>query len=144
MRQLWDNEKVDIYNTITKFWEPGFIVGQKNPVEEPRTYVVNKNGKEYYRTREHIRPRKAPLPPTVPDYDIKGTTNTPTQEATVIRSPTQPDNTAKQPRTTQVGSPAKTPVLDKQPRVNSRNAPLLRPHTTRSGRTTTVLVRYTT
>ena len=144
MRQLWDNETVDIYNTITKLWEPGFIVGQRNPVEEPRTYVVNKNGKEYYRTREHIRPRKAPVPPSVPDYDIKGTTKTPTQEAIEIHSPTKPDKTAKQSQTTQVSSPAKTPVLDKQPRVNSRNAPLLRPHTTRSGRTTTVPVRYTT
>ena len=50
-------EPVYVRNTIKKVWEPGVVLNRPNPVREPRTYTVNVNGKVYYHTREHLKPR---------------------------------------------------------------------------------------
>ena len=65
LRELYPNEPVSVYNTIKRQWEPGHVVKQT----EPRTYVVDKNGRQLYRTREHIKPRSAPVPMMVDDYN---------------------------------------------------------------------------
>ena len=62
-RQLLSGEPVDIYNTLTRSWDPGHIVKQ----QQERSYIVNRNGRELPRTREHLRPRKAPVPPPMSD-----------------------------------------------------------------------------
>ena len=62
-RQLHSGEPVDIYNTLTRSWDPGHIVRQ----QQERSYIVNRNGRELPRTREHLRPRKAPVPPPMTD-----------------------------------------------------------------------------
>ena len=56
-------ETVDVYNTIRKVWEPATVIERPSPIKEPRTYIVEKNGRRLFRTREHIKPRKAPMPP---------------------------------------------------------------------------------
>ena len=57
-RELYPSEPVSVYNTINRVWEPGYVVQQT----QPRTYIVNKSGRELFRTREHIKPRSAPMP----------------------------------------------------------------------------------
>ena len=46
-----------VYNTLTKTWDKGKITNIPNRNSEPRTYTVEKDGKLYQRTREHLRPR---------------------------------------------------------------------------------------
>ena len=46
-------EPVYIYSTLTKTWEKGKTTMIPNPSSEPRTYIVEKDGKLYQRTREH-------------------------------------------------------------------------------------------
>ena len=46
---LPDGTPVDVYNTINKMWEPGEVIAQDNP-EKPRSYVVQKEGRQYRRT----------------------------------------------------------------------------------------------
>ena len=66
-RKLNASEAVSIYNTI-KIWEPGVVVRQT----EPRTYVVNRNGRELFRTREHLKHRQAALPPVIDNILVRG------------------------------------------------------------------------
>ena len=56
-RDLNNMDPVYVRNTIKKVWEPGVILNRPNPLREPRTYIVDINGKVYYRTREHLKPR---------------------------------------------------------------------------------------
>ena len=44
-------------NTIKKVREPGVILNRLNPIRQPRTYIIDINGKVYYGTREHLKPR---------------------------------------------------------------------------------------
>ena len=66
-RKLNASESVSIYNAI-KIWEPGVVVRQT----EPRTYVVNRNGRELFRTREHLKHRQAALPPVIDNILVRG------------------------------------------------------------------------
>ena len=50
LRPLQPGEPVDVFNTLTRTWEPANIIRR----ERDRSYVVKRNGKEYFRTREHI------------------------------------------------------------------------------------------
>ena len=61
-RFLNNMEPVYVRNTIKKVWEPGVILNRPNPIREPRTYIVNINGKVYCRTREHLKPRSNNMP----------------------------------------------------------------------------------
>ena len=64
-RILNNMEPVFVRNTIKKIWEPGVIMNRPNPIREPRTYIVDINGKVFYRTREHLKPRSNNMPPEV-------------------------------------------------------------------------------
>ena len=61
-RILNNMEPVFVRNTIKKIWEPGVILNRPNPIREPRTYIVDINGKVYYRTREHLKARSKNMP----------------------------------------------------------------------------------
>ena len=64
-RVLDTSEPVYIWNSHKHIWEPGKIFSHPHPNREPRTYIVEKNGKLYQRTREHLRPRGTnKVPPT--------------------------------------------------------------------------------
>ena len=41
-RQLHAGEPVDIYNTLTRSWDPGYIVSQ----QQERSYIVNRSGRK--------------------------------------------------------------------------------------------------
>lgn len=56
-KPLLVKEPVYVYNTHKRTWDKGLIACKRNPDSEPRTYVVEMNGKLYQRTREHLRPR---------------------------------------------------------------------------------------
>ena len=60
-RTLYPGEPVSIYNTLTRSWDPGHVVNQ----QAERSYLVDRNNKELQRTRDHLRPRRAPVPPVV-------------------------------------------------------------------------------
>ena len=49
-RILNNVEPVYVRNTINKIWELGVILNIPYLVREPRTYIVDINGKVYYRT----------------------------------------------------------------------------------------------
>ena len=53
---LADSQPVHVWNTLRSVWEPARIFNRPNPAREPRTYVVEMNGRLYQRTREHLRP----------------------------------------------------------------------------------------
>ena len=70
-RVLNKSEPVYIWNSRQRIWDQGKIFNRQNPKREPRTYVVEMNGKLYHRTREHLRPRctdKKPSTPTSPSH----------------------------------------------------------------------------
>ena len=90
-RALDPGEPIDIYHTIRKIWEPGNVTTRPNDAE-PRTYLVERDGKQLQRTREHIRPRKAPMPRklhTSITNPVKPTEPTTPTEL----EPTKPDDT---------------------------------------------------
>ena len=93
-RPLDPDEPIDIYHTITKVWEPGNIVTRPSDAEA-RKYLVERDGKQLQRTREHIRLRKAPMPRklhTSIANPVKTTEPTPTEP-----EPTKPDDTPVKP-----------------------------------------------
>ena len=61
-------EPVFVRNTIKKIWEPGVILNRPSPLREPRTYIVDINGKVYCRTREHLEPRSNNMPREVNEH----------------------------------------------------------------------------
>ena len=87
-RPLHPGEPVSIYNTLTKSWDPGHVVTK----QQERSYVVSRNGKELPRTRDHLRPRQAPVPPPTRDMFSRTHVNSELQpEAQQQPTPTQPD-----------------------------------------------------
>ena len=56
-RPLHVKEPVYVYDTLKRVWNKGEIMKLPNPATEPRTYIIEMNGKLYQRTREHLRPR---------------------------------------------------------------------------------------
>ena len=134
-QKLNANESISIYNTIKKIWEPGTVVRQA----EPRTYVVNLNGRELFRTREHLKPRRAASPPDIHDNilvrGVVGAGQPASQSEDVTsQEPTPPAHDS-------IGTPgegATTTTSGAMPPPG----PVLRPQTTRSGRTTKVPQRY--
>ena len=125
-RPLHSGEPVDIYNTLTKSWDPGHVVKQ----QQNRSYVVNRNGKELPRTREHLRPRRAPMPPPV--------TNTFTRSSINREHP--PEDAPTEPQTE--GAPAVEPP-PAPPTKPLYSAIVASPTRTRSGRVVRVPDRYT-
>ena len=66
-RVLNQSEPVYVWNSRKHVWDQGKIFNRRNPDREPRTYIVEMNGKLYQRTREHLRPRGTDKePPPLP------------------------------------------------------------------------------
>ena len=125
-RPLDPGEPVDIYHTIRKIWEPGNVVTRPNDAE-PRTYLVERDGKQLQRTREHIRPRKAPMPRKL-HTSIANPVKTTEPTTPTEPEPTKPDDTPVKPT----------------PETITANRDNLQPRaqTTRYGRTTSVPAKY--
>ena len=130
-RPLTPGEPVDIYHTIKKVWEPGTVVTRPNDAE-PRTYLVERDGKQLQRTREHIRPRKAPIPRNL---------HTSIENPTKTTNPTTP--TEPEPTRQETTKPDDTPVKPSSQTITA-NRDNLQPRVqiTRSGRTTSVPAKY--
>ena len=126
VRSLIPNEPVSVYNTLTRSWEPGHVIKQT----DQRTYLVSKGDRDLYRTREHIKPRSALVPPMV--YDSN--TNVIPRQTVGPRQQQAPPKSAPKQDTTAL--PAKT--LDNQPSAVVNSSPMR----TRSGRIVTVPARY--
>ena len=117
LRKLQPGEPVDVFNTLSRTWEPATVVRR----ERERSYVIRRNSREYFRTREHIRPRQyniandvlpmVPPPPMLPRAQTPQIRDIPPD----AEPPTsQPDaSAASQPSTTltsdRANSTASTP-----------------------------------
>lgn len=153
-RTINNMEPVYVRNTIKKVWEPGVVLNRPNPVREPRTYIVDVNGKVYYRTREHLKPRS-----NMPEEIMDTSKDQPRITTAVASTPTiipQASNTTPPtpikittPRTRKVPptlakarSPVKPPPLPTI--VEKEGKATLQPksQTTRSGRTTQVPAKF--
>ena len=55
-----------VRNTINKIWQPSVILNIPYLNRELRTYIVD--GKVYYTTREHLKPRSSSMPRGVNEY----------------------------------------------------------------------------
>ena len=119
LRELYPSEPVSVYNTINRMWEPGYVVQQT----QPRTYIVDKSGRELYRTREHIKPRSA-LMPKVTNENVGSSSN----RVATGKAPTPQ-------RQSVLSTP--TPNADVAPPTKEAS-----PMRTRSGRVVSVPARY--
>ena len=50
LRKLQPGEPVDVFNTLSRTWEPATVVRR----ERERTHVIRRKSREFFRTREHI------------------------------------------------------------------------------------------
>ena len=144
-RILNNMEPVHVRNTIKKVWEPGVILNRPNPIREPRTYIVDINGRVYYRTREHLKPRNNNVPREVnkhSDPPIQPFTPMPSTPTDILSvSPAKP-STPSRAETSVSTTPvkAKSPV---KPSVVKETVSLQpRSFTIRSGRTTQVPAKF--
>ena len=64
-KRILNMAPVYVRNTIKEIWESGVILNRPNSIREPRTY---RNGKVYYRTREHLKPRSSNMPREVNEH----------------------------------------------------------------------------
>ena len=108
-RQLNPGEDVNVYNTLAKVWEPATVVRAD---EQPRTYIVEKNNKQYRRTQQHIKPSK----PTT--------------------------NEAETPTANLDNSQDSIPAASNQVQAERPATPAKQPYTTRSGRVVNIPERY--
>ena len=56
--ELENMQPVYVRNTLKGIWEPATVLSRPNPIQNPRTYLIEMQGKVYQRTREHLRPRQ--------------------------------------------------------------------------------------
>ena len=149
-------EPVYVRNTIKRIWEPGIVLNRPNPVREPRTYIVNVNGKVYYRTREHLKPRSNNMSEEIVNTRREehprittAVTRIPTEiPPTSTATPSTPRKTATPttqktpPTTAKVRSPMKPPpppiIVEKEGKATLQP----KSQTTRSGRTTQVPAKF--
>lgn len=81
-RVVNNSEPVYVLNSRKHIWEKGKVFNHQNPDREPRTYIVEINGKLYQRTRECLR--------------LKGTNTEPPESRTEGKSiPTFPQVTSQ-------------------------------------------------
>ena len=60
-RRILNNKApVFVRDTLRNTWKPAVVLNRPQPVEYPRTYLVDVQGKVYQRTREHLKPRTKP------------------------------------------------------------------------------------
>ena len=127
-RQLHSGEPVDIYNTLTRSWDPGHIVRQ----QQERSYIVNRNGRELPRTREHLRPRRAPVPSPVIETFTRSNINR--------EQPPESQHVQSEPQAEGAPPAEPAPAPPTRPLYSTAVAPPLR---TRSGRVVRPPDRYT-
>ena len=138
-------EPVYVRNTIKKVWEPVVILNRPNSIREPRTYIVDINGKVYYRTREHLKPRSNNMPKEVnehlepPIQPFTPMPSTPTDIPSV--NPIKPSTPVR--AETSISKPpvkAVTPVKPSVVKQTDSYQPIS--FTTRSGRATQVPAKF--
>ena len=133
-------EPVFVRNTIKKIWEPGVILNRLNPIREPRTYIVDINGKVYYRTREHLKPTSNNMPREVNEhFELPIQPLTPVASSLTdilpVDTPAKdetPKSPPKPPTPVKLQSPVKLSVRKETTSYQPKSV------TTRSGRTTQV------
>uniref|UniRef100_A0A3P9KLT8 Gypsy retrotransposon integrase-like protein 1 n=1 Tax=Oryzias latipes TaxID=8090 RepID=A0A3P9KLT8_ORYLA len=144
---LQDEEQVYVRNTLKKIWEPGTILNRPNPIREPRTYLVDIEGKTYQRTREHLKPRHTETP-----SGNRQSISPPTDESIPVSPPYHsPEDTTS----TISGSLEKTTLSSPQksgdveiPKVipplmnNNKGGFQMRSQSTRSGRITRIPLKF--
>ena len=131
-----------------KFDFMGFGVEGK-PIRKPRTYIVDINGKVFYRTREHLKPRSNNMPREVNEhFELPIQLHTPMPSSSTNIPPVstaKPSTPAKAQTPTSLLQPT-TPVKFKspiKPYVGTEKASYQpRSFTTRSGRTTQVPSKF--
>ena len=143
-RILNNMEPVYVRNTIKKVWEPGVILNRPNPIREPRTYIVDINGKVYYRTREHLKPRSNDVPREVNEHletPILPFTPTPSTSADIPSASTTKPTIPVEAEIPKSPPQPPTPVKVKSP-VKETASYKPTSYTTRSGRTTQVPAKF--
>lgn len=107
-------EPVFVRNTLKNTWESAVVMNRPQPIQNPRTYLVDIRGKVYQRKREHLKPRSINQVATLADSDPLPMTpmaptpnplNTPAPAASVTKTPT-PVKPNPIPNTSTTPSPA--------------------------------------
>ena len=137
-------EPVFARNTIKKIWKPGVIINRPNPIREPITYIVDINGKVYYRTREHLKPRSNNMPgegtehfelPIQPLTPVASSSTDIPPVSTPAKDET-PKSPPKPPTPVKLQSPVKLSARKETTSYQPKSV------TTRSGRTTQVPPKF--
>lgn len=124
---LRPGDAADVYNTLTKQWEPAEIVRQDQPQQQPRTYIVRKGNRQYQRTRQHIKPRRGPIPITedtrASNYAVtpatinnEGCTGASVTASTTEGTPSKRRISNAERTTTKQGDQVVSTTIDVQPR----------------------------
>ena len=125
-RVLGNSEPVYVWNSRKHIWEQGRVFNRLNPDREPRTYIVEMNGKLYQRTREHLRP-KNPEPVPVPKPTLRMEENSvPTLPQFTSEIPFGQESFIKQPVTTLTrvdGNPVAPTTLMEDPSPTITTSP---------------------
>ena len=133
LRPLQPGEPVDVFNTINRTWQPATVVRR----ERDRSYVIRRDSREYFRTREHIRPRQ---------HSIMNDVTPPVQHVPIIPRAQQPAPIPDDPPTSDVQPPARPTASDVEPTSVPTVAPkqtgTTRPTVTRAGRVVKKPDRY--
>ena len=147
-----------VWKSRKHVWEHGKIFNRQDPDREPRTYVVEMNGKLYQRTMEHLCPRSTDKkPPTLAQFTSKAASGEQLPTKQLASAPTELDDNALAPmipngdpgpatptlvEKTQE-SPAKLSPEDENIVVRGGNILFqLRSQVTRSGRQTRVPAKF--
>ena len=88
-----------VWNSRKHVWEQGKIFNRQNPDREPRTYVVEMNGKFYQRKREHLRPRSTDKkPPTLSQFTSEAASSQQLPTKQLASAPTEVNDNAVAPK----------------------------------------------
>ena len=97
-RVLNQSEPVYVWNSRKHVWEQGKIFNCQNADREPRTYVVEMNGKLYQRMREHLRPRSTDKkPPTLSQFTSEAASGQKLPTKQLAAAPPELDSNAMAP-----------------------------------------------
>ena len=153
-KTLNNREPVFVWNTLKNTWQPGTVLNRPQPMERPRTYTVDIQGKIYQRTREHLRPRcqseknpstgsNTPSTGTVTPIDNSKDAHVPNDKTT--GPPQLPDSTPTADHSLCFKPPSNEKQLDLQPAgavATSGTHYQPKSQVTRTGRVTQVPTRF--
>ena len=95
---LNQSEPLYVWDSRKHAWEQGRIFNRQNPDREPRTYVIEMNGKLYQRTREHLRPRSTDKkPPTLSQFTSEAASGQKLPTKQLAAAPPEVDSNAMAP-----------------------------------------------